>query len=125
MGQYYDQILRPERVRLPPQSDLHLSPRAVDQLEIIVPVQGKRVDPLGDAPFVDTVWESDDTVYFSLVYRCGLHVVPPCGFDRLPGVWCAGTFPGKQCRIFCQTTVRVLGTAMAQTHISDQDPRVI
>ena len=41
VGQYDDQIAGMERVCLPPQRDLHLSLGAVDQFEIVVPVQGK------------------------------------------------------------------------------------
>lgn len=77
VGKDHDQIACAECVRLTPQSDLYLSLGTVDQLKIIMPVQGKRVNPLRNASHVDTVGKSDGAMQLGFVYWCGFHMISP------------------------------------------------
>ncbi len=77
VGENHNQIVCAEGVRLSPQSDLYLPFGTIDELKIIMPVQGKRGNPLGDAPHVDAVGEGDDAVKLCLVYWCWFHGIPP------------------------------------------------
>lgn len=91
MGKDYDQIVCAECGCLSPQSDLYLSFGTVNQFKIIVPVQGKRRNPLGDAPHVNTIGKSDDAVKLGLVYWRGFHMIPPRISDVLLRILCAKT----------------------------------
>ena len=81
-GEDHHQIPGAEPVSLPPYRDQNLPPDTVNQLKIVMPVQGEGRDEFGDNAVVDGIRKGGGSVGFGFMYGHALHIVHILlGFD--------------------------------------------